>query len=140
MDIRIMGIDDYDQVVALWKNTPGMGLNDLDDSRQGIARYLARNESSCFVAVASNQVVGAILAGHDGRRGFIYHLAVASSFQNQGIGKSLVLRSLDALAKKGVTKVALVAFKSNESGNAFWEKVGFTFRDDLVYRNRSLVQ
>lgn len=138
MDIRIMGIDDYDQVVALWKNTPGMGLNDVDDSIQGIARYLARNENSCFVAVASSQVIGAILAGHDGRRGFIYHLAVASSFQNQGIGKALVFRGLDALAKEGVTKVALVAFKSNESGNAFWKKVGFTFRDDLVYRNRSL--
>ena len=138
MKIRLMDIADYDQVLALWQDTPGMGLNDLDDSLEGISKYLRRNESTCFVAVVSQRIVGAILSGHDGRRGFIYHLAVAIDFQGQGLGKALVLQSLAALKDEGVTKVALVAFDENVSGNAFWEHLGFTVRDDLVYRNRLL--
>ena len=117
-----------------------MGLNHVDDSPEGIGRYLARNPETCFVALETDQIVGAILAGHDGRRGYIYHTAVSPSQQKHGIGTLLVNAALDALRGEGITKTALVAFARNKDGNAFWEKMGFTVRDDLVYRNRALTE
>ena len=84
-------------------------------------------------------MVGVILSGHDGRRGFIYHMAVDSRCRNSGIGSALLDSALNALAAEGIRKVALVAFAANEAGNRFWERRGFVRRDDLVYRNRALV-
>ena len=136
--IRIMTIDDYDQVYALWANTPGLGLNNLDDSREGIAKYLGRNPDTCFVAEKNARIVGAILSGHDGRRGTISHTAVAQSEQRQGIGAALVDAAMSALKSEGIHKVNLVVFAANEKGNAFWEKQGFTAREDLVYRNKAI--
>lgn len=138
MEIRNMRLDDYDSVYALWLSCPGMGLNNLDDSREGIAKYLARNPNTCFVAVEQGSIIGAILTGHDGRRGYISHTAVSPVHQRQGIGKQLVDSALNALKKEGINKVSLVAFARNEKGNSFWEKMGFTQRTDLIYRNRSL--
>ena len=133
-----MRIDDYDAVYALWRSCPGMGLNDLDDSREGISRYLARNPSTCFVAVSEEGgIVGAILAGHDGRRGHISHTAVSPVHQKQGIGGRLVEAALNALRAEGIHKVNLVVFAWNEAGNAFWERMGFPQRNDLVYRDRA---
>ncbi|MBD5560689.1 MAG: GNAT family N-acetyltransferase [Clostridia bacterium] len=134
-----MQLDDYDSVYALWLSCPGMGLNNLDDSREGIAKYLARNPDTCFVALEQRDIIGAILAGHDGRRGYISHTAVSPSYQRQGVGKQLVETALNALKAQGIYKVNLVAFAHNEKGNAFWEKMGFTQRTDLIYRNRTLV-
>jgi len=133
-----MSIADYDGVYDLWIHTPGMGLNSLDDSREGIAKYLKRNPTSNFVAESDGRIVGVILAGHDGRRGYIYHTAVSPDYRNQGIGKRLVECAMAALDKEGINKVALVAFKSNDMGNGFWEKIGFSERDDLVYRNKNI--
>lgn len=167
-DIRIrpMKIDDYEGVLRLWLDTPGLGLRSLDDSRDGIARYLARNPETCFVAEQVPEiqdtivgrpceaaaglgscgsaceglaVAGVILSGHDGRRGYIYHMGVAAGFRRRGIGKALVDAALLALKAQAITKVALVAFAGNESGNAFWEAEGFEARTDLIYRNRSLL-
>ena len=138
MEIRHMQMADYDSVYSLWLSCPGMGLNDLDDSREGIARYLARNPTPCFVATEHGRVVGAILAGHDGRRGYIYHTAVSSQFRHKGIGSSLVNSALAALKAEGINKVALVVFSRNEAGNAFWKKLGFSAREDLTYRNFAL--
>ena len=121
MEIRNMRIDDYDNVYALWLSCPGMGLNNLDDSREGIAQYLARNPDTCFVAVEQNCIIGAILTGHDGRRGYISHTAVSPACQRQGIGKQLVEAALAALKMQKINKVNLVAFAHNEKGNAFWE-------------------
>ena len=140
MRIREMTADDYDAVWALWMSCKNMGFNDLDDSRAGIGRYLRRNPSTCFVAEAGETLAGAILAGHDGRRGYIYHMAVGAGFRRQGVGAALVERCLEALEAEDIHKVALVAFKYNEAGNAFWEKLGFALRDDLNYRNRALSQ
>lgn len=137
MNIRVMTVADYDAVYALWLYCKGMGLNDVDDSREGIARYLVRNPDTCFVA-EDGGVVGVILAGHDGRRGYIYHTAVHSDARGQGIGSALVQRALAALKDCGISKVALVAFSRNEGGNAFWEKQGFKLRGDLSYRNLAL--
>ena len=140
MNIRPMTIADYDQLHALWLSTPGMGLNDLDDSREGIARFIARNPRTSFVAAQDGELIGAIMCGHDGRRGYIYHNCVRADRQGEGIGRALVEAALDALKAEGIHKVALVVFDRNEKGNAFWEKIGFTTREDLVYRNRSLTE
>jgi len=131
-----MTIEDYDDVYALWISTPGMGLNNLDDSREGISKYLKRNPSTCFIARDNNQLVGVILSGHDGRRGFIHHTAVKEDQREKGIGKRLVEKAIDALREEGINKVAFVVFKKNEIGNAFWEKLGFEQRGDLNYRNK----
>ena len=133
-----MRIEDYDAVLALWLSCPGMGLNDVDDSRQGIARYLARNPDTCFVAGDGTRLAGAILAGHDGRRGTIGHTAVAPEFRGRGVGRALVAAALEALARQGIAKVNLVAFARNGAGNAFWARMGFAAREDLVYRDRAL--
>ncbi len=138
MKIRQMVIEDYKQVYDLWINTTGMGLNNLDDSEEGIEKFLKRNPSTCFVAEQDNKIVGVILSGHDGRRGFIYHTTVNQEYRKQGIGKKLVDHALDALEKEGIHKVALVVFERNSLGNAFWESQGFSSRGDLVYRNKSI--
>jgi N-acetylglutamate synthase len=140
MTIRTMTMEDYDEVYRLWLGTPGMGLNTTDDSREGIAAYLARNPSTCFVAEEGGRIVGVILSGHDGRRGFIHHTAVLGERQKSGIGSALVEQALRALEREKIHKVALVVFSQNENGNAFWEKRGFLRRGDLIYRNRSLTE
>ena len=117
-----------------------MGLNNLDDSREGIERFLKRNPDTCFVAVNQNVIVGVIITGNDGRRGYIYHTAVNSAYRKQGIAKALVEKSMEALKNCGINKVALVVFNKNQNGNAFWEKIGFSVREDLVYRNKNLVE
>jgi len=131
-----MTIDDYDDVYRLWVNTPGMGLNNLDDSKEGIEKYLNRNPNTCFIASENGILLGVIMSGHDGRRGYIHHTAVAVSERNQGIGKRLVEEALSALKNEGINKVAFVVFRKNEMGNAFWERIGFEERTDLVYRNK----
>ena len=138
MQIRKMTINDYEEVHDLWINTPGMGLNDLDDSKDGIRKYLNRNPNTCFVAEKGQKIIGAIMSGHDGRRGFIYHTAVLVEDRKCGIGKALVEYALQALEEEGIHKVALVAFSGNEIGNDFWEKQGFTERSDLTYRNKNI--
>lgn len=138
MKIRKLTETDYDALYALWRATPGMGLNTTDDSREGIARYLQRNPSTCFAAESDGALCGAILAGHDGRRGYIYHTAVSTEFRRGGVGRALVEAALEALQAEGIHKVALVVFNRNALGNAFWESMGFSARGDLVYRNRAL--
>lgn len=138
VNIRVMAIADYGQVYGLWRDTPGMGLNTLDDSQAGIEKYLRRNPTTCFVAEDGGALVGAVLAGHDGRRGYIYHTAVLPGYRNQGIARGLVSHAMEALDKEGINKAALVVFKRNEGGNGFWEKLGFTGRGDLVYRDKGI--
>lgn len=138
INIRIMTIEDYDGVYNLWINTPGMGLNTTDDSREGIDKYLKRNPTTSFVAEDEGKIIGVIMAGHDGRRGFINHTAVLQDYRKQGIAKRLVDCTMDALDKEGIKKVALVVFKHNEIGNGFWDNIGFTDREDLVYRNKNI--
>lgn len=136
--IRRMAVADYEDVRALWERTEGMGLNDVDDSRAGIEKYLLRNPSTCFVSVEGGALNGVILAGHDGRRGYIHHTAVEKSARGAGLGRALVEAALEALSAEGISKVALVVFQKNRIGNGFWEKMGFSLRTDLNYRNRAL--
>lgn len=138
MVIRKMSCDDYEEVYQLWMSCAGMGLNNLDDSQTGIEKFLHRNPDTCFVAVTAQRIVGVILVGSDGRRGYIYHTAVHPDYRKMGIAKNLVQHALDALEEIGIHKAALVVFERNANGNEFWEKLGFTVRDDLVYRNKTI--
>lgn len=138
MTIRLMAETDYDLLFALWQGTAGMGLNPADDSREGIVRYLRRNPTTCFVAEEGGTLIGAILSGHDGRRAYVYHMAVAEAYRRRGIGEALLERALEALSREGISKAALLVFATNEKGNAFWEKNGFFTRRDVLYRNRDI--
>jgi len=137
-----MTIDDYDAVYALWATQPGIGLHDPEDSRKGMAYYLRRNPASCFVAEddsreapAPPQVVGAVLCGNDGRRGYINHLAVAREYRGQGIGRALVNACLAAMRKEGICRCSFAVFRDNETGNAFWDAMGSVRRNEILYRN-----
>ena len=138
MEIRLLSIEDYDEVYNLWTNTKGMGMRSLDDSYDGIEKFLKRNPTTNYIAQVENKIIGVILCGHDGRRGYIYHTAVNPNYRRNGIAERLVNTALEALMKEGINKVALVVFSSNDLGNKFWQSLGFEKRDDLIYRNLSI--
>lgn len=138
MQIRKMTISDYNQVYELWLSCKGMGLNDIDDSEAGIARFLKHNPSTCFVAEEDSRIIGVIMTGSDGRRGHIYHTAVHPDFRKRNTGRALVEKALSALKEEGISKVTLVVFSHNSDGNRFWEKLGFAERTDLTYRDIAL--
>ncbi|MBD5469059.1 MAG: GNAT family N-acetyltransferase [Lachnospiraceae bacterium] len=140
MKIRVMEITDYEKVYALWMSCKNMGFNNLDDSKEGIEKFLKRNPDTSFVAVEDDAVVGIVLAGHDGRRGYVYHMSVAENYRKQGIGAQLMSHCEEALKREGINKAALLVFNRNEVGNAFWEKQGFTVREDVAYRNKALAE
>ena len=136
MNIRLMMPADHAAVYALWLRTPGMGLKDLDDGPEGFCRFLKRNPTTCFVAEERGVIVGTLMAGHDGRRGSMHHLAVDTPHRNRGIGTALVEAAMAALEQEGIHKVNLVVFARNDLGNAFWEAHGFSRRDDIVIRDK----
>ena len=136
--VRVMSIDDYDQVYALWTKIHGFGLRSVDDSREGIERFLQRNPTTSVVAEEEGKIVGAILCGHDGRRGCLYHVCVDEEYRMRGIGKSMVVFAMEALKKEKINKVYLIAFTKNDIGNAFWNEIGWTKRLDLNYYDFTL--
>lgn len=138
MEIVLMTISDYEETFKLWSNTAGMGMRSLDDSHEGISKFLKRNPTTNFIARIDEKLVGVILCGHDGRRGYIYHAAVDEKYRGQGIGKELDKSAIDGLKYEGIHKVALVVFKDNIIGNEFWDMMGFDTRVDLNYRNKSI--
>ena len=140
MQIRTMTIHDYEKVYALWMSCKNMGFNDIDDSKEGISRFLERNPNTSFVAMENDELLGIILGGHDGRRGYIYHMSVAENHRKKGIGSSLVEKCLESFKNEKISKVALLVFKYNEAGNAFWEKQDFILREDVNYRNIGLCE
>lgn len=133
--IRLMTVQDYEAVYAIWSETAGMGLRALDDTRDGIEKFLIRNPLTNFVYLVGDSIVGVILCGHDGRRAYIYHMAVLAAYRGQGIGSLLVDKTMDVLKAEGIHKAALVVYGDNQVGNDFWEKKGFIKREDLTYRN-----
>ena len=135
-----MNINDYTEIIYLWKNTPGVGLSRNDDSKKSIKKFLEKNQNACFVVELNGEIVGTIMAGNDGRRGHIYHLMVKSEYRNKGIGKKLLTKVEKALKKEGIRKIFLVAFKENKEGNKFWEKNGYERREDLNYRDKRIME
>lgn len=133
-----MRIEDYEQVYALWKQIHGFGIRSVDDSKEGIARFLKRNPETSVVAIEDGKIVGAILCGHDGRRGCLYHVCVDADYRMRGIGKSMVVFAMEALKKEKISKVSLIAFTKNDIGNAFWNEIGWTKRSDLNYYDFTL--
>jgi ribosomal protein S18 acetylase RimI-like enzyme len=133
-----MAAGDFSQMLALWKNTAGVGFNPIDDNEASINAFIARNKDYCFVAENDGKIIATIMAGNDGRRGHVYHLVVDTAQRHKGIAGELVKNVEDTLRKDGITKIALVAYAENNAGNAFWEQAGYTVRTDLVYRNKVL--
>lgn len=135
--IRIMEADDYQEVFELWKDGEGIGLSNAD-SKENIYRFLERNPSLSFVAVQNGKIVGTILCGHDGRRGYIYHLFVAELYRNKGLGRRLVNKSLEKLKEQRIDKCHLFVFDQNELGKDFWINSGWTLREDIVIMSKPI--
>lgn len=137
-EIRTMTIEDYEQLYSLWMKIKGFAIRSIDDSQEGVERFLSRNPTSSVVAIKDQKIVGAILCGHDGRRGCLYHVCVDPLYRKQGIGTRMVVFAMEALRKEKISKVALIAFTDNDIGNAFWRKIGWTYRKDLNYYDFTL--
>lgn len=138
--LRLMTPEDYPSLFTLWNSLPDFskGLRSLDDSEAGINKFLRRNPNTCFVAEIDGEVIGGILAGHDGRRGYIYHAIVLPAHQGKGIGRQLSEAACAALKAEGIHKAGMLVFASNRQGNAFWESQGWQTRPDIIYRNKTL--
>ncbi|MBP5415102.1 MAG: GNAT family N-acetyltransferase [Lachnospiraceae bacterium] len=137
---KVVTIDDYDAIYELWMSTEQSkrALNPVDDSREGIERYLKRNPNTCFAALNDGKIVGVILTGHDGRRAIVHHMCVHKDYRRMGIAAHLVSLAEKALKEEGIQKIFGLVFKDNDNANEFWEKQGYSLRTNLNYRNKSL--
>ncbi len=131
--IRTMTIEDYEGVYALWMSIKGFAIRSIDDSKEGVARFLLRNPDTSVVAEEDGRIIGAILCGHDGRRGCLYHVCVRQECRMRGVGKAMVVFCMEKLKAEQISKVSLIAFTANDVGNAFWRRIGWTKREDLNY-------
>ena len=143
ISLKTVTINDYDLIYELWNSTEQSrrALNPVDDSREGIEKYLKRNPNTCFLAYdesSAEKIVGVILTGHDGRRAIIHHLCVHPDYRRMGIADMLVKKAEEALMEEGITKIFGLVFKDNDTANAFWEREGYSLRTNLNYRNKSL--
>ena len=133
INIVPMRPEDYDDVRALWMTIRGFGIRALDDSREDIVRFIERNPTTSVVAKAGSRIVGTILCGSDGRQGALYHVCVAKEYRRRGIGTQMVAFCMHQLRYMGINKVSLIAFTTNEAGNAFWNKIGWTKKTNVNY-------
>lgn len=138
MIIREMRETDYKDVYKLWKTIQGFAIRSIDDSEEGVSAFIKRNPTTSVVAIEDDKVVGAILCGHDGRRGCFYHVCVHPEYRLRGIGKAMVVFCMNALKDEHINKVSLIAFTQNDIGNAFWKTIGWTKREDLNYYDFTL--
>lgn len=136
--IKVMTIENYEEIFMMWKSTPNMGLRSLDDSREGISRFLRRNPTTNFVAYKDGRLAGAILSGHDGRRGYIYHTVVLPEYRGQGIASDLVDMAVKALKREGITRVCLNVMESNEQGKKFWIDKGWEKKEFLGFYSKGI--
>ena len=137
--VRTMTAEDYEGLRALWMSIRGFAIRSIDDSREGVERFLRSNPSTSVVAVGDDgTIVGSILCGHDGRRGCLYHVCVREDCRRKGIGKAMVVHCMNALRAEEINKVSLIAFTANDVGNAFWNQIGWTRREDLNYYDFTL--
>jgi ribosomal protein S18 acetylase RimI-like enzyme len=131
VEIVEMTIQDYDEVAGLWRNTEGVGLDEATDTREGIAAYLCRNPGLSYVARFEGRTIAAVLCGHDGRRGYLHHLAVAPAHRRKGIGRAAVEACLEKLGSLGIRRCNIFLFSDNEPGAEFWRRIGWGERADL---------
>ena len=136
--IRAMTETDIEPALALWHGTEGMGLSDAD-SPEALAVYLRRNPGLSVVAEVDGRLAGTALCGHDGRRGYLYHVAVDRARRGRGLGRALVQACLDGLAAQGIRKCHLLVLSANAGGLAFWEHAGWTRRGaDITLFSRDI--
>ena len=133
INIRAMRPEDYEKVYKLWLSIEGFGIRSIDDSKEGVERFLKRNPDLSVVAEQNGRIVGSIMVGHDGRTGCFYHVCVAKDYRKHGVGYKMVRYAVKALQSEGINKVTLIAFKRNQVGNAFWKNLGWTERDEVNY-------
>jgi N-acetylglutamate synthase len=134
-----MKLSDFAAVCRLWRNSEGIGLNE-SDTKANIAIYLKRNPGMSFLARKGRAVIGTVLCGHDGRRGYLHHLAVAKNYRGNGIGKKLVEASFSALGRAGITRCNIYLFNSNTEGGAFWSHNGWKSRPDLQILQKAVIK
>lgn len=137
VEYREFTIEDYDQVYSLWSSSTGVGLSEAD-SRECIDAYLRRNPGMSFVAIEAGELVGAVLCGHDGRRGLLHHLAIARSHRGLGVGRYLADLCLEALRREGIAKAHLFVYHNNHGGVAFWKELGWYERTELRMMSRDI--
>jgi len=133
-----MTIADYEVVLRLWQTAEGVGLNESDE-KEPVAAFLNRNSGLSRVALNGDLIVGAVLCGHDGRRGYLHHLAVAKTDRKRGLGKALVEACLTDLARIGIPKCNIFLFADNAEGESFWQHNGWSKRVDLQVMQIPLV-
>lgn len=133
-----MTICDYEQVTSLWQGCEGICLHGDVDSKYAVGLYLARNPGLSFVAVQGNKIIGAVLCGHDGRRGYLHHLAVAQEHRRSGIGTALVDKALEGLRQNGIRKCHGFVLDENRAALEFWQSIGWAKRDDLKVVSKSI--
>ncbi len=133
MIIRPMRMSDYEEVHALWMTIHGFGIRAIDDGAEDVERFINRNPETSVVAVTDGRIVGSILCGSDGRQGTLYHVCVAGDYRRMGIGRQMVGYCMRQLREMRINKVSLVAFTSNQVGNAFWRSIGWKKREDFYY-------
>jgi putative acetyltransferase len=129
---------DYEQAVRLWQSLPGIGLSGADE-KENICDFLQKNPSTCLVALNNGDLIGTVLGGSDGRRGYIHHLAVQQSEQNKGIGKKIVDLCLNEYKKAGIQKCQIFVISDNAEGIAFWDKIGWQLRDDILVMSKEIL-
>ncbi len=125
-----MTIEDYEAIIELFQQTSGVTVRDAD-SQEATAAYLKRNLGFSFVATANSTIIGCVMCGHDGRRGYMQHLVVQPAYRKQGIGQRLFASSLQALQEIGIQKTHIFVFKTNRLANTFWSNKNWALRDDL---------
>ncbi len=130
VQIKEMTIDCYDEIFAMWQITSKRALSKADEKEE-IEYYLNRNKGLSQIAVADGKIVGTVLAGHDGRRGFIHHMAVLPEYRRKGIAKAMAKTSIERLAQEGIYKTHIFTYQDNSGGQGFWSSLGFEKRDDL---------
>ncbi len=133
MIVEKMKIEDYEEIYLLWSEASGITLRVVDDSKDGIDRFIKRNPNNSFVCRIDGKIIGCILCGHDGRKGFIYHTVVKQNQRGKGIGKRLVHQAINSLKEEQITKIGILVNSDNKQGNDFWTSLGFEFFNDLDY-------
>ncbi len=135
--IREMKVGDYDSIRKIWEEIPGLKLEEAD-SKKGIEKYLTLNPNLSYVASSGGKVIGTVLCGQDGRRGYLQHLCVIDEYRKFGIGSQLLDAAIDRFKELGLHEVRIFVFKDNQVGNEYWAEKGWIVRDDIYVRSLNL--
>lgn len=121
VEIRTMVIEDYEEVMNLWRRIKGFRIRKIDDDYEHINKFLIRNAGLSVVAIKEGLIVGTILSGHDGRQASLYHVCVDKPYRGLDIAQEMVKEAVARLRDEGISKITLIAYKKNLPGNLFWK-------------------